>query len=134
MMQEYVRKRAATLLRRLAFRLNRAAKLRDADSIHDLRVAIRRFEQCLRIFHAFFPKSHQKKIRRRLRKIMDLSGGVRNRDIALDLLRKAGVPDTSAISVTMLQDRKQAQQALLRELDRWGRRDLSKKWGARLGL
>jgi CHAD domain-containing protein len=134
MMQDYVRKRGATLLRRLAFRLNRAAKLRNADSIHDLRVSIRRFDQCLRVFHAFFPKHHKKKIHRRLHKIMALSGDVRNRDIALELLKKAGVPDTSPVSVTMLQDRKQAQRALLSEFDRWGRRDVSKKWGTRLGL
>ena len=53
MMQRYAREQASTLLRRLAFRMNRAAKVRDADSIHDLRVAIRRFEQCLQIFHQF---------------------------------------------------------------------------------
>ncbi len=134
MMPEYARKRLSTLLRRLAFRLNRAAQLRDADSIHDLRVAIRRFEQCLKIFHSFFPGGYKKKIHRRLRRIMDVSGDVRNRDIALELLRKARVLDTSAISVRMLQDRKQAQNELLRVFDQWGSRDVSKKWRARLGL
>ena len=134
MMQRYARAQTSTLLRRLSFRMNRAAKLRDADSIHDLRVAIRRFEQCLDIFHQFLPGGHKKKIRRRLRKIMELSGEVRNRDIALDLLKQAGLPARSALSTRLLRERREMQSKLLASFDRWGDRDLSRKWGSRLGL
>jgi CHAD domain-containing protein len=133
MMQRYAREQTSTLLRRLAFRMNRAAKLRDADSIHDLRVAIRRFEQCLQIFHQFLPGGH-KKIRRRLRKIMELSGEIRNRDIALALLKQAGLPARSALSTRLLRERREMQRKLLASFDRWGDRDLSRKWGSRLGL
>jgi len=114
--------------------MNRAARLRDADSIHDLRVAIRRFEQCLQIFHQFLSGRHNKKIRRRLRKIMQLSGEIRNRDIALDLLKQAGVPARSALSARLLRDRREAQNKLLASFDRWGERDLFRKWSSRLGL
>jgi CHAD domain-containing protein len=113
--------------------MNRAAKLRDADSIHDLRVAIRRFEQCLQIFHKFLPGGH-KKIRRRLRKIMELSGEIRNRDIASDLLKQAGLPARSALTIRLLRERRGMQRKLLASFDRWGDRDLSRKWGSRLGL
>ena len=41
-MREYALQQTAILLRRLAFQVNRAAKNRGADDIHDLRVAIRR--------------------------------------------------------------------------------------------
>jgi CHAD domain-containing protein len=133
MMQRYARDRASSLLRRLSFRMNRAAKLRDADSTHDLRVAIRRFEQCLQIFHQFLPGGH-KKIRRRLRKIMELSGEIRNRDIALDLLKQAGMSARSALTTRLLRERREIQSRLLASLDRWGNRDLSRKWGSRLGL
>ena len=133
MMQRYAREQTSTLLRRLSFRMNRAAKLRDADSIHDLRVAIRRFEQCLQIFHQFLPGGH-KKIRRRLRKIMELSGEIRNRDIALALLKQAGLPARSALSTRLLRERREMQRKLLASFDRWGDRDLSRKWGSRLGL
>ena len=133
MMQRYARQRASTLLRRLSFRMNRAARLRDADSIHDLRVAIRRFEQCLQIFHQFLPGGH-KKIRRRLRKIMELSGEIRNRDVALGLLKQAGLPSRSALTVRLWRERREIQSRLLASLDRWGNRDLSRKWGSRLGL
>jgi CHAD domain-containing protein len=134
MMQRYARDRVSTLLRRLAFRMNRAAKLRDAGSIHDLRVAIRRFEQCLQIFHQFLPGGHKKKIRRRLRKIMELSGEIRNRDVAMDLLQQAGLPARSALSARLLRERSAIQIRLLATLDGWGDRDLSRKWGSRLGL
>lgn len=133
MMQRYARERTSTLLRRLSFRMNRAAKLRDAGSIHDLRVAIRRFEQCLQIFHQFLPGGH-KKIRRRLRKIMELSGEIRNRDIALDLLKQAGMPARSALTIRLLRERRDVQSQLIASFDRWGNRDLSHKWGSRLGL
>ena len=133
MMRRYARERASTLLRRLAFHMNRAARLRHADSIHDLRVAIRRFEQCLQIFHQFFPGGH-KKIRRRLRKIMELSGEIRNRDIALDLLKQAGLPTRSALKIRLLRERRDVQNKLVASIDRWGNRDLSHKWGSRLGL
>jgi CHAD domain-containing protein len=134
MMQCYARKQTSALLRRLAFRMNRAAKLRDADSIHDLRVAIRRFEQCLQIFHQFLSGGHKKKIRRRLRKIMELSGEIRNRDIALDLLKQAGLPARSALAARLLRERRENQSTLLASFDRWGDRDLFRKWGSRLGL
>jgi CHAD domain-containing protein len=134
MMQRYAREQASTLLRRLAFRMNRAAKVRDADSIHDLRVAIRRFEQCLQIFHQFLSGGHKKKIRRRLRKIMELSGEIRNRDIALDLLKQAGLPARSPLSARLARERRKVQSDLLESFDRWGERDLFRKWGSRLGL
>ena len=133
MMQNYAHERASTLLRRLAFRMSRAARLRDADSIHDLRVTIRRFEQCLRIFRQFYP-GHQKKIHRRLRWIMNLTGEIRNRDIALELLRQAGFPAGSALPARLLRERKEIQAELMEGFDRWGRHELYRKWGSRLGL
>ena len=134
MMQRFAREQTSTLLRRLAFRMNRAARLRDADSIHDLRVAIRRFEQCLQIFHQFLSGGHKKKIRKRLRKIMELSGEIRNRDIALDLLKQVGLPVRSALSARLLRERREIQSELLASFDRWGERVLFRRWGSRRGL
>ena len=91
-MREYARERAALLLRRLAFQMHRAARLRDPESIHDLRVSIRRFQQCLAVFHQFFPRGQAKKIRKRLHQIMQVAGEIRNRDIALELFEKSGLP------------------------------------------
>jgi CHAD domain-containing protein len=133
-MQRYAREQTAALLLRVTFRMNRASKVRDADSIHDLRVAIRRFKQSLDIFHQFLSSGHKKKIRRQLRKIMELSGEVRNRDIALDLLKEAGWPTRSPLSARLLRERKGIHGELLALFDQWGDRDLSRKWVSRLGL
>jgi CHAD domain-containing protein len=132
MIRRYARERASTLLRRLAYRMNRAAKLRDADSIHDLRVAIRRFEQCLQIFHQFFPG--HKKIHRRLHKIMQLSGEVRNRDIALDLLKQGGQPARSALADQLRRERREFQGELMAAFDHWGERDVFRKWASKLEI
>ena len=133
-MRLYARAQVFTLLRSLEVRMHEAAKLRDVDSIHDLRVAIRRFQQGLQIFRPFVSGGYRKKIRRRLRKIMQLSGEIRNRDIALDLLRQAGLPARSTVPAGLLRERKQFQNELLALFDRWGKRNLSRKWGSGLGL
>jgi hypothetical protein len=73
-MRDYARQQTAILLRRLAYQLNRAARNGDADSIHDLRIAIRRLSRCLRVFAPFFPADSWKKIRRRLAELMEATG------------------------------------------------------------
>jgi CHAD domain-containing protein len=133
-MRKYALERTSMLLRRMAFRVHRATRVHHADSIHDLRVSIRRFQQCLRVFQQFFPRGAVKKIHKRLHKVMELSGEVRNRDIALHLLRMAGTPPDSAVSAALLEQKKQAQTELSRLLRRWGNRDVSRKWRSRLGL
>ncbi|HET9318928.1 MAG TPA: CHAD domain-containing protein [Bryobacteraceae bacterium] len=133
-MRKYAVERTSILLRRMAFRMHRAARLHHADSIHDLRVSVRRFQQCLRVFQQFFPGGAVKKIHKRLHMVMELSGEVRNRDIALYLLRKAGPPPDSALSAVLLEQKKHAQNELSRLLRRWGRRDVSRKWRSRLRL
>lgn len=133
-MQDYARERAALLLRRLAFCMNRAAHLRDPDSIHNLRVAIRRFQQCLVVFHQFFPQGQTKKIRARLHQIMQIAGEIRNRDIALELFEKSGLPANPTLTARIRQEARELHAEMQRLLARWGRRDLSRRWGARLGL
>ena len=133
-MRKFALDRTSILLRRMVFRINRAARLRDPDSIHDLRVSIRRFQQCLRVFRQFFPGAGVKRIQKRLNKLMVLSGEIRNRDIAVELFKKAGAPANSAPSAALLEQKKQFQSYLLRLLRRWGKRDISRKWRSRLGL
>ena len=91
-MREYAHEQTAILLRRLAMQINRAARSGDPDAVHDLRVAIRRLSRCLRVFAQFYPGQGWKKMRRRLKDLLDACGAVRDRDIALDLLSKADFP------------------------------------------
>ena len=133
-MREHVRQQTAILLRRLAFQVNRGAKNGDADSVHDLRVAIRRLSRCLRVFSSFYPGRSWKKMRKRLADLMKTAGGVRDRDIALKLLAEAGVSRRSAIPANLDAERRKAAHDLLLELRRWSKRGFSRKWRARLEL
>jgi CHAD domain-containing protein len=133
-MRKYAIEHTSTLLRRLAFHMSRVSRSGDSDSIHDLRVAIRRFTQSLRVFAPFFPKSQQKNIKRRLREIMDAAGEVRNRDITTKLVKKAGQASASDLLKRISSERKQSQQTLVRLIRRWREHDDAQKWRARLGL
>ncbi len=133
-MRDYARQQTAILLRRFAFQVNRTSKSSEAESIHDLRVAIRRFSRCLRTFSQFYPDKSWKKIRWQLGDLMGAAGAVRDRDIALDLLAAAGVSKRAAIVTHLQAERRQAAVDLLKELRRWKGRDFSQKWRSRLEL
>jgi CHAD domain-containing protein len=132
-MREYVRLQTAVLLRRLAYQVSRAAKSGDADSIHDLRVAIRRFSRCLRVFAQFYPDGSWKKIRRRLSELMELAGAVRDVDIAMEFLANAGGSNRELLS-KLKQERRRGQRELLQEVQHWKGLGFSKKWRTTLGL
>lgn len=133
-MREYARLQTAILLRRFAFQVNRAARSCDADSIHDLRVAIRRLSRCLKVFSQFYPGRSWKKIRRELGDLLGGAGAVRDRDIALELLVDAGIPKSAAIVTRLQEERRKAGQELLLEVRRWKHRGFSRKWRIRLDL
>jgi CHAD domain-containing protein len=133
-MRDYARLQTAILLRRLAYQLNRTARDGDPDSIHDLRVAIRRLSRCLRVFAPFFPSDSWKKVRRQLAALMEAAGRVRDRDIALQLLAEAGIPARAAVATRMAAERRKASHDLLLEIRRWKGRSFSRKWRSRLEL
>jgi CHAD domain-containing protein len=127
-MMSYAAAQVQTRFKRLASQLRRAAKhSRDPDAVHDLRVSTRRFMQSLKVFGQFFDRQSTKKMRRRLRRLMDLSGEARNCDIALDLLELAGV-DGGKSALQLRRRRKRAEDILARLLCRWHKRKLPLQW------
>jgi CHAD domain-containing protein len=133
-MREYARSHTAMLLRRFAFQANRTARVADADSIHDLRVAIRRLSRSLRVFSQFFPADSRKKTRRQLSELLQAAGDVRDRDIALDLLEKAGVSRDSVLGKQLETERRAAVQQLMVQVRTWHERGSFAKWRTRLEL
>lgn len=133
-MREYARLQTAILLRRMAFQIRRAARSGDAESIHDLRVAIRRLSRCLRVFQQFYPGHAAKRIRRRLRGLMEMAGTVRDADVTLDLMRRSGASTRMAASAQLRDERRQAYSRLQAETRLWKSRAFSRKWRSRLGL
>ena len=114
--------------------MGRAAKSADSDAVHDLRVAIRRLAQCLRVFEQFFPRDRTRKIRRALKQMVDLASEVRDRDVALVLVSKAKIAPKSELPRRLADDRRSAQRALVTELKQWIRGNLSRKWRSALEL
>ncbi len=134
LIRDHAARQASTLLRRLAFQANRTARNGDADSVHDLRVSIRRLAQCLRVFGQFFPRKSGRKFQHRLNAVMDLASAVRDRDIAMNFLAAAGIPPDSALVHMLSQERAGAKRSLVAALERWSRRGFHKKWLSRLEL
>ncbi len=131
---DYAADQTSASLRRLAFQVNRAARVMEADAVHDLRVSIRRFKQCLRTFRQFYPPGRRKEIKRELGALMRLALEVRDRDVALLLLAQAQIPSVSPLAQVLSDERTEAERRLASALKQWGPRNLHKKWHAKLKL
>ncbi len=122
---------ANRLLRRLAFVIGRVLRSPGPDAVHDLRVAIRRFQQALVVFAPCFPAKDTKKTGRRLKRLMELAGAVRNCDIAARLLARSA--KSPALQEKIEARRKEACVRLLALLKRQADRRWYTKWRTRLG-
>src|SRR5882757_9680946 len=81
-------------------------------NVHDLRVAIRRFSQALRIFKSSFSKKDVKRARAALKKTMTLAGEARNFDIAAKVLRGMESAEAAAMVEKLRPARKNARKRL----------------------
>jgi CHAD domain-containing protein len=133
-MREYVSLQTWTLLRHFTSQVNRTARSADADTIHDLRVAIRRLSRCLRVFSQFYPSRSWKHLRQRLAGLMQACGSVRDRDIAVGLLEAAGVSRGSTLVRRLDTERRAAESDLHQELRRWTKPGFRRQWRARLEI
>ncbi len=126
--RKFAGQNSARLLGRLAFQMNLTMKSRNTDSVHDLRVGIRRFTQALSVFKPCLRGKETRKIRRRLKKLMLHAGDVRNCDIALKLLSKAHMAEAANLRPKIQSQRKEAVRVLVAALKRRIERKSSLKW------
>lgn len=78
-------------------RLRRAiGKKYDPDDIHDLRVASRRFRAALELLEPFLPNASKKELKKAIRSITRVLGGIRNIDEALLFFEARVGVDTTA--------------------------------------
>ena len=126
--RKFAYEQAYRRLGRLAYQINQTVRSRDAEAVHDLRVAIRRFSQVLRVFKACFRGKEVRKIRRELKQIMELAGEVRNADIALKLTSKSRRRDTAGLRPKLENLRREGERALVAFLKHWVDRQSSLKW------
>ena len=132
--RQYARRQGAARLDRLAYEMGRNCKSADIEAVHDLRVSIRRLVSCLKAFPEFFSSAGKRKVRRRLREIMALAGEVRDRDIAIELGRQAGLPEGSELLAKLAGERTEAARRLRLLLKHSVKRSMTDKWRDRLGL
>lgn len=130
----FAKEQISARLGRLVFEIHNTAKTLDVEAIHDLRVAIRRFSQSLAAFSPLLPKQQVKKVRKRLKRLRNAAGEVRDRDIVLALLASEGLKGEDGLCVRLAEERKQAEPALIEEIRRWTGSNLSEKWRTALQL
>jgi CHAD domain-containing protein len=120
------------LLARLAYEIHHTRQSGDPETVHNLRVAIRRFGQSLVLFKDIFGSKEVKKIRHRLKDLMDLTNEVRDCDVGIELLKDSELPGAPGVVEQLRKRRKEAMRLLLPELRRWRARKTSSKWRAAL--
>lgn len=133
-MREYAGAETSALLHKLAEQVDHAARAADADSIHDLRVVIRRLSRCLKVFAQFYPGRSWKKLRRSLSELMDAAGAVRDLDIAIGLLAEAGFSRRAAVVVHLTDERRKQGRAFLKAVREWKGGRLKQHWRRKLEL
>jgi CHAD domain-containing protein len=110
-MQEYGVQKTGQLLDVLVVALCEGAESLDEDAVHKVRVAIRRFQQSIRIFKQYLRSGGVKRLKVQLGSVMDLAGELRNRDIAIALVGKAR-GDTADLETQRTECHRQLQQFL----------------------
>jgi CHAD domain-containing protein len=127
-MKRFVQTLAIERLKKLDSELRVASgKPEDPEAIHDVRVAIRRLLQCFLAFPGWFDPRRVKQIRRRLKKLLDGCGKVRDCDIAIEVLRAAGSRD-QRLTDGFQERRRRAQKKLARRLLGWRKRETIQRW------
>ena len=118
--------RTADLLHALDLQIRRAQDAADADHVHDLRVATRRFAQALHIFEAGIASAGR--IRRELKPLMDAAGEVRDFDIAIKLIAKDNAAGEAKIVADIESKRAKAQSQLSAELQKLASKKAITHW------
>ena len=131
-MKQFVQVQTSERLKKLESELKNTFDLpEDPDAIHDLRVAIRRLNQTLRVFTDWFEARRVKKLRGRLKQLMERCGAVRNCDIAMEVLKAAEWED-EAVSQGLDKERTHTQKRLRKTLQKWHHTHRAQRWGDKL--
>lgn len=94
-MRQFVSAQLANRWTQVTAEVERSRAALGVDEVHDLRVALRRYNEALRLFEPWTGRRYAKALRERMRPLRQTAGEVRDLDVAADLLRKA----ESAISL-----------------------------------
>ncbi|MEO8027164.1 MAG: CHAD domain-containing protein, partial [Bryobacteraceae bacterium] len=127
----FARGQLTARLHRVASQFSRAQEDADADAVHDLRVAIRRFLQVLSVFEALLPGKEVASARRKLRRLLKAAGEVRDLDVGAVL---AGPRSPESIRKAFSAARWKAAARLDRRLRLAEHRQWTERWHGKLLL
>jgi CHAD domain-containing protein len=125
---EYAQATIGALIDQVAEQSLQAARDASEEPIHDLRVAIRRLSETLRVFEDVCPGGAAADVRKDLKQAMRLAGVIRNHDIALELANKAKV----SLHASFEQDRAHAVSSLGEVLVKWNQVTIFEIWRTQL--
>jgi len=117
--EQFAARHTSRLRRRLALQINRALQSCDAQAVHQIRIAIRRFTQAVAVWKPCFPAKDLRKTRRRLKKIMSAAGEVRNCDVAHKFLLRWRIAHRDRLQSKLEARRQDAVRDLIAQLKRW---------------
>jgi CHAD domain-containing protein len=127
-MKQFVQMQTSERLKKLESELKNTFDLpEDPDAIHDLRVAIRRLNQTLRVFMAWLDARRVTKLRARLKKLMERCGAVRNCDIAMAVLKAAEWQGGSVLQ-SLEKERTHTCKRLRKTLQKWHHSHRAERW------
>lgn len=129
----FAQSEATTRMSRVMAELERATQQPDEEAVHDLRVAIRRFSQALRIFGGLLPSKGVRKVRQRLKVVLDAAAVVRDLDVGLELLLECGVEEGDPLVADMRLKRKRAELFLVGQVCLLRSEALEGDWSVKLG-
>lgn len=130
---EFARTETQTRMGRFFAELERAAAHPDEEAVHDLRVSIRRFSQALRIFAPLLPAKAVRKIRARLKVVMDAAAVVRDLDVGVEALEDLGLDPAEPLIAGMRGERRRGEYFLLGQIHLLRAEELEASWRERLG-
>ena len=89
-MRQYAVHKILALMDDVISAMKHAVEAPDEEAVHKARVAIRRFQQAMRLFREYLKPRGVERIKGRLHAIMQVAGELRNRDIAIALTKDPG--------------------------------------------
>ncbi len=125
----YATAQLAGLLENTIVELHNTARVKNAEAIHRVRVAIRRMLQGFKTFAQYLPEEAKDRVHEELRGVLKAAGAVRDCDVLLEML--------AGSSVALAPFRKQRtamKRELLAKIHPLLARDVSKRWREELGI
>ena len=134
MSSAYARHETARRWQRFSAEIAKGATHNGEETAHDVRVAIRRLTQALRVFAPLLAGKQAKRLRKKLHPLLDAAAVVRDCDIALQLLRGAGLPAQHAMWDELRAERSAAEARFRRRLADIAGEAKTSAWPRRLGI